>query len=202
MTWIISIGVLALALGPILYLLPSAKDRYLSALRAAARERGFTIQLDQVPQLDPSVNQRVSAGGKVRDATLSCARYQLPLGVHLGNLPPLLVVRVPEAPALPIQMFLGGWGLVTPSRTELSALKAWQAKPELMTELTSTLALLPSDVVALRFEPRLLACFWHEDLASLSRGGSSQNTGHVSSQLDALHQVMTELILSLKAYWE
>ena len=38
MVWLIIIGVLALAIGPISYMLPSAQDRYLAALRQHARQ--------------------------------------------------------------------------------------------------------------------------------------------------------------------
>ena len=44
MVWLIIIGVLALAIGPILYILPSAQDRYLAGLRQQARQLGFTLQ--------------------------------------------------------------------------------------------------------------------------------------------------------------
>ena len=54
MVWLIIIGVLALAIGPISYMLPSAQDRYLAALRQHARQLGFTIQLRRLDKLNPA----------------------------------------------------------------------------------------------------------------------------------------------------
>ena len=53
MVWLIIIGVLALAIGPILYTLPSAQDRYFAGLRQQARQLGFTLQLRRLNKLDP-----------------------------------------------------------------------------------------------------------------------------------------------------
>mgnify|MGYP007000192185 len=89
MEWFIIVLALGVAIGPILYLMPSDRDRYISGLRALARKLGYTVQLDKVPKLDPSSDERVTAGGGVRQPAIACARYQLPLGVTLNNLTPI-----------------------------------------------------------------------------------------------------------------
>ena len=66
MSWIIIIGVFILAAGPLFYFMPTAKDKRLTALRMRARQLGFTIQLDALFKLDPSADERVTAGGQAR----------------------------------------------------------------------------------------------------------------------------------------
>ena len=76
MGWIIAVFVIALVLGPVMYLKPSAKENRLAALRLAARKAGLTVKLDSIPTFDPEPAERVSAGGEVRQTTRSCAAYQ------------------------------------------------------------------------------------------------------------------------------
>ena len=51
MEWFIILLALGVAIGPILYLMPSDRDRYLTSLRAVARKLGYTVQLDKVLKL-------------------------------------------------------------------------------------------------------------------------------------------------------
>ena len=47
MEWFVILLALGVAIGPILYLMPSDRDRYLTSLRALARKLGYTVQLDK-----------------------------------------------------------------------------------------------------------------------------------------------------------
>ena len=76
MVWLIILAVLALAVGPIFYLLPSAQDRFLAGLRQHARQLGFSMQLQRLGKLDPTAAERVSASGQQRDPSVECMRYQ------------------------------------------------------------------------------------------------------------------------------
>ena len=109
MTWLIIIGVLVLAIGPIFYLLPSAKDKRLAKLREEARQLGLNVQISFLPKLDPDATERVSAGAAVRDARLTCAAYQLPIGKRL-DLDSFIIQRLPESPTVPIHELFGEWG--------------------------------------------------------------------------------------------
>ena len=76
MVWLIILAVLALAVGPIFYLLPSAQDRFLAGLRQHARQLGFSMQLQRLGKLNPTAEERVSASGQQRDPVVECMRYQ------------------------------------------------------------------------------------------------------------------------------
>ena len=76
--------------------MPSDRDRYLTSLRALARKLGYTVQVDKVLKLDPTDDERVTAGGGMRYPAVSCARYQLPLGITLNSLPVITFAHTGE----------------------------------------------------------------------------------------------------------
>ena len=93
MTWLLIILVLVVAFGPVLWLVPSKRDKRLSALRSRARSEGLIVEMRRIPKPDPAPAERVSAGGKVRAPVLECASYALPLKRALKYLPAWRVVR-------------------------------------------------------------------------------------------------------------
>ncbi len=77
MTVAIIVGILALAIAPLFWAMPSRRERQLAALRTAARKRGFTLQLTEVDHPDPSAEMQVSAGGRKRRPMQACVAYRL-----------------------------------------------------------------------------------------------------------------------------
>jgi hypothetical protein len=73
MTWLIIGLILLAAFGPVLWLVPSRKDRHLSALREQARLEGLVVELRRLPKLQPSAHERVTAGGRVKKPVQECA---------------------------------------------------------------------------------------------------------------------------------
>ena len=112
MEWFVIFLALGVAIGPMLYLMPTDRDRHVAALRAQAKKMGYTVQLDKVLKLDPDDQERVTAGGGVRHPAVSCARYQLPLGVTLNQLAPLTLMRIPARLTLPIERLSDNWGVL------------------------------------------------------------------------------------------
>lgn len=85
--WIVMALVMAVAIGPILWLLPSKRDKRLAEFRAAARSAGLVVEMVAVPKLDADAAERVSAGGVARDAKIDCVAYRLPLPRPLSEAP-------------------------------------------------------------------------------------------------------------------
>ena len=94
MTWLLIILVLVVAFGPVLWLVPSKRDKRLSALRSRARAEGLIVEMRRIPKPDPTPEERVSAGGRVRDPAIECASYGLPLARGLKYLPTFRLVRM------------------------------------------------------------------------------------------------------------
>ena len=100
MVWAIIIGVLLVAIGPVLYVIPSKRDKQLAALRARARVSGLAVD-------NATGNDKVSAGGKKREARIKCTTYTL-----------VLPIQIPEAPGWHLarsetdNVLIAGWGRI------------------------------------------------------------------------------------------
>ena len=138
---VIIVGVLIVAFGPILYVLPSKKDRRLAALRGQARQLGLTVELKPVPNPDAAAEDRVTAGGRPRAPMLPCARYALALDRMPGQATPWRLLRTAR-----------GW--IADEGTDLPAGWLGQLQPLIET--------LPDDVVAVDFGGRSVGCYWLE----------------------------------------
>ena len=145
--WIgaIIVGVLIVAFGPILYVLPSRRDRRLAALRSEARQLGLAVELKPVRNPEPAAEDRVTAGGQLRTPMRACARYALALEPMPEPAPPWRLLRA-----------AGGW--IADEGTAPPA--GW------LGQLQPLIDALPDDVVAVDFSGRDLGCYWLERPAS------------------------------------
>ena len=109
MVWIIIGIVLVAAIGPIFWLLPSKRDRVQGQLRSAARHAGLVVEIAALPKVDSRPEERVSAGGKPRDATIECVAYRLALPRALPNAPAWLLLRSDRE-----NRYLPGWTTLSP----------------------------------------------------------------------------------------
>lgn len=76
---LIVVATIALVVGPLLWLRPTARDRQLTRLRTHARTRGLNVTVEEIAHPDPPPADRVTSGGRVRQPTLNVAAYRLPL---------------------------------------------------------------------------------------------------------------------------
>lgn len=158
MTWLIIVGVFLLALGPLLLAMPSAKDKRLATLRAEAHRLGLAVQMTRLPHPSPTVEQRVSASGVQREASLACAAYRLPLQrVVDPDLAPDLSRR--GGGAWRLQRLAGAVTLGLPEGWVWDAADAAaQAPPGAITMLKD----LTSDVLAIEGARSSVAVYWLE----------------------------------------
>jgi hypothetical protein len=154
MTWLLIILVLVVAFGPVLWLVPSKRDKRLSAMRSRARSEGLIVEMRRIPNPDPRPEERVSAGGKVRNPVIECASYGLPLRQGLKHLPTWRVVRkaAEQAPDP-----FSAWQYDQRPKGEGRAyLDAVLEKTE------SLLNALPDDVTAVELSRRMVLVYWLE----------------------------------------
>ncbi|MEM1433553.1 MAG: hypothetical protein AAGG11_05820 [Pseudomonadota bacterium] len=159
MTWIAIIGlIIIVGFGPLMWLRPTNKDRRLAALRSKARSIGFSMSVKSLPRLDPAPEERVSAGGKPREATQLLAVYEWLMARRLPAMEGFRILRGPAADALsrPAVAVSSGW-YFDPEQTFPPA--GWAT---LAPSLEAHLAALPGDVAALALEPRQIALYWQE----------------------------------------
>ncbi len=160
MTWVIIGLVLVVAFGPILWLVPSKRDKRLSAMRARARSEGLVVEVRRIPKPDPQPEDRVNAGGKVRSPMLECASYGLALPRSLRVLPAWRMVR--RAAERSPDPFPDWQYDLRPKGEGRSYLDA------VLTLAAEALGRLPEDVVALEVSPRMVLAYW------LERPGSNE----------------------------
>gem|GEM_PF-1795921 len=152
MTWVIIGIVLLAAFGPILWLVPSRRDRRLAQIRQAARSEGLTVELRTVPNTHPTAAQRVSAGGAIREPVVSCTGYSHTLRRKLTRLPSVRLLTSPEAERGPRE----GWEFNPPVPRPQPYLT------QLLAVLEPIFAELPDDVIGVEIEPRTLTVLWLE----------------------------------------
>ena len=142
MAWVIIAIVVAAAIGPLFWLLPSKRDRVQGELRAAARRAGLAVEIAALPKLDARPEERVSAGGRPRDATESCAAYRLTLPRRLEHAPSWLLVKSARE-----NRYLEGWTTPSPPR-QLPAPQAsyWRAVGAIIDDLPGGCRAVQADV--------------------------------------------------------
>ena len=144
LVWIIIVLVLAVAFGPVLYMLPTRKDRRLAAMRLEARRQGLLVELKRVRKLDASAEERVSAGGERRSPSYDSVGYTMTLRRNLEQVRPWRLLKSERQ----------GWVF----DTELAV----PSEPDLLAGLLPLVGRLPDDAVALEFGGRTLTCYWLE----------------------------------------
>ena len=153
LVWIIIGIVLCAAIGPIFWLLPSKRDRVQGQLRSAARQAGLVVEIAALPKVDSRPEERVSAGGKPRDATIDCVAYRLALPRPMPNAPAWLLLRSDRE-----NRYLTGWTTLSPP-TRLPATQAayWR-------DLAAVLDGLPGGCTAVEADTRYVSWYGREHL--------------------------------------
>lgn len=151
MVWVVIVLVFLVAFGPILWLMPSKRDKRLSALRQQAYRQGMRVEMRRLPKQDPSAEERVSPGGRERDLTREYAAYIHPLGRRLRMLPRWRVLRGSDGLAA-----LPGWIFAPGSKPDHPRLDAALAV------VAPVLEAMPEDVLAVECESQSVAGYWTE----------------------------------------
>ena len=156
--WLVILAVLAVAFGPVFFLLPSKRERRLAALRTQARRLGLSVELQPVPKLGADLGERVTAGGRIRKPMHPSVRYAAPLALELQR-HPAAAAEMPPSSAAPGPA--DDWRLLRGPTGWLSDVDA--PPPEgLAAQLLPLLAQLPEDAVAVDRQGRSLGCCWLE----------------------------------------
>lgn len=147
MVWLIVIGALLIAFGPILYLRPSPKDKRLMELRAAARQHDLIVDIGHLDKLNPSAEERVNSAGKARHPRLEMARYRHSFSRALRHITPMLIQRDPGGKRPFVGFKFTG--------------DAFQ-DPAIYDALSEVLGALPADAEAVEVDARFVSCYWRE----------------------------------------
>jgi hypothetical protein len=179
-TWILIGLVLLIAFGPVLWLVPSRKDRRLAALRDRARSEGLVVDIRRLPKQDAAPEERVSAGGQVRHPVIECAAYGRLFGKKLRYLPGFRLLRGPADSAPdPFADWQYDERPQGEGRVHLDAV---------LSRLRGTLERLPTDVIGFEIGSRGAFAYWLERPGSTVESvvGLAAVLGDLEAQLTAL----------------
>ena len=132
-----------------------------------------------VPKVDARPEERVSAGGKARDAKIDCVAYRLALPRRLPSAPAWLLLKSAQE-----NRYLEGWTTLSPP-SRLPALQApyWKAVRAVVDDL-------PGGCRAVEADPRYISWYGRESL-----NGSSPETvaARIRDGLEAIGNLHREL---------
>ena len=157
MGWLIAIFVVALVIGPLMYLKPTNKEKRISALRLAARSAGLNVKLSSVPVLDPEPTERVTAGGEFKQPEKACVAYQKTFSGDSAVPLDVLILRIPNSPTVPFDLAVEGWALT-------SGIETWQNVDKKVHDVVKkVLDQAPEFCIGLGVDARFLSCYWYEN---------------------------------------
>lgn len=151
MVWIIIVGILILAFGPLMWLRPSARERRQGTLRQRAYRHGMRVELRRLPRHDVAPEERVTAGGQALDISREYAAYLRPLEARLRMLPAFRVLRHGDG-----SRALAGWSFEAGRRPDHPRLEA------ALGAVGPVLEELPEDVVAFECQALTVGAYWLE----------------------------------------
>ena len=154
MGWVLAVFIVAMVVGPIMYLRPTNKEKRISDLRLAARQAGLNVKLAKLPVLDPELSERVSAGGQVRQPERPCVAYQLCVNADEHVALDVLLLKLPPQPTVPVNILFDGWALAADSKL--------LPEETLLAMLSELLATAPAYCIGFGIEPRFLSFYWLE----------------------------------------
>lgn len=152
MNWIVIVVLLLAAFGPVLWLVPSRRDRQLAAMRARARQQGLVVAMTSIADPDPAPQARVSAGGKLKEPLIAGASYEMNLPRATPLAPTFSMIRRIDDEGSPI----AGWQIVADPKWRNGAWAGFVA------QLATIVERLPADVMSCSGNARSVACFWRE----------------------------------------
>ncbi len=185
MTWLLIAVVLLVAFGPVLWLIPSKKDKRLAAMRERGRQEGLVVEMRRIPKATPDPTDRVTAGGKVLDPVVECASYRLMLPRRLRHLPGWRVLRHAESDGDPFP----GWSYDQRPKGDARAYLS-----RMLEALRPQVTALPADVAALEIASGAVVAYCLE-----RPGTSADSVTELAETLRALEAVLVALEGTIEA---
>jgi hypothetical protein len=176
LTWLIIGLILFAAFGPLVWLVPSRRDRRLAKMRSRARALGIQVEMTQLPDVAAPPSERVSAGGRRREPMVSCAAYRLALPRTARAAPQWRLLRGGTEPNGP----LPGWGWDSPPAGDV---QYWERVGEII-------AAVPADTLACSAQATEVACWWRENATAENAENSVDSLRATLAKLAELQRLI------------
>lgn len=172
LAWAVIPLVLLIVAAPIFYILPTSRDKYLTALRLRAKNSGCLVKMVSLDKIDVNESELVRSSGRVvqpKSQLMSYTRLiQSKVDFHHSFLFRRISDRIPQS----ISRLSKDWGLVM----ETTSVNG-NAEPDnrvsfldkYANQLISMFQALPLDVQGLSIDQKRLVIFWNESQGAISK---------------------------------
>ena len=172
LAWAVIPLVLLIVAAPIFYILPTSRDKYLTALRLRAKNSGCLVKMVSLDKLDVNESELVRSSGRVvqpKSQLMSYTRLiQSKVDFHHSFLFRRISDRIPQS----ISRLSKDWGLVMET-TSVNGTAEPDNRVSFLdkyaNELISIFQALPLDVQGLSIDQKRLVIFWNESQGAISK---------------------------------
>ena len=172
LAWAVIPLVLMIVAAPIFYVLPTSKDKYLTALRLRAKNSGCLVKMASLDKLDVNESELVRSSGRVVQPKYQLVSYtrliQSKADFHYSFLFRRISDRTPQS----ISRLSKDWGIFRET-TQINGIAEPDNRVSFLdkyaNELMSIFQTLPSDVQGLSIDSKRLVIFWNESEGTISK---------------------------------
>ena len=111
MSWFLIIFLFLLAFVPLVYAIPSSKQRRQARIRKRAAQDGLRVEVRFISKMTSDASEIVNTEGVPREMKVECAAYQLAFNKRQVNVPHVLLLKSPENRLNSIIKVFEDWGV-------------------------------------------------------------------------------------------
>ena len=172
LAWAIIPLVLMIIAAPIFYVLPTSRDKYLTALRLRAKNSGCLVKMASLDKLDANGSEFVRSSGRVVQPKYQLMSYTRLIQSKVDFHHPFLFRRISDHTPQSISRLSKDWGLVmetTQANGTAEPDNRASFSDKYANELISIFQTLPLDVQGLSIDSKRLVIFWNESQGAISK---------------------------------
>ena len=163
---------LMIVAAPIFYVLPTSRDKYLTALRLRAKNSGCLVKMASLDKLDVNESELVRSSGRVVQPKYQLMSYTRLIQSKVDFHHSFLFRRISDRTPQSISRLSKDWGIFRET-TQINGIAEPDNRVSFLdkyaNELMSIFQTLPSDVQGLSIDSKRLVIFWNESEGTISK---------------------------------
>ena len=172
LAWAVIPLVLMIVAAPIFYVLPTSRDKYLTALRLRAKNSGCLVKMASLDKLDVNESELVRSSGRVVQPKYQLMSYTRLIQSKVDLNHSFLFRRISDRTPQSISRLSKDWGIFRET-TQINGIAEPDNRVSFLdkyaNELMSIFQTLPSDVQGLSIDSKRLVIFWNESEGTISK---------------------------------
>ena len=172
LAWAVIPLVLMIVAAPIFYVLPTSRDKYLTALRLRAKNSGCLVKMASLDKLDVNESELVRSSGRVVQPKYQLMSYTRLIQSKVDFYHSFLFRRISDRTPQSISRLSKDWGLVMET-TQINETAEPDNRVSFLDkyakELIRIFQALPLDVQGLSIDSKRLVIFWNESQGAIGK---------------------------------